>query len=267
MKSMKHPFVRTGALALCAVLLAFGCGCRKQTAAPPAEEIAGYTPVLAETDTPELQKLQDAIAANPDTVAWLVVPGTEINEAVVQAEDNEYYLRRNALGQPENWGCTFSDHLNVLTSRKALHTNSILYGHSHNSEDPTLPQFTQLFRFLNEDFLTENPGFSLFLPDGDRLDFQIAAVLYADTSFDYINPFPDESYYSELSARNEYAFENVSITPEDKLVTLSTCAYRFDVNNTHNHRFVVVGKLLPEGHTAEAAAFTKEEQPKRPEAE
>lgn len=265
---MKTPFIRTGALALCAVLLAFGCSCRRQgsSAESAPEEIANYTPAPVSADSTEMQKLQEAIAANPDTVAWLVVPGTDINEAVVQAADNDYYLRRNALGQPENWGCTFSDYLNVFTSRQALHPNSILYGHSHNSEDPTLPQFTQLFRFLDEDFLRENPGFSLYLPDGSCLAFQIAAVFYTDTSFDYIAPFPEESYYSEVAERNEYAFENLSIGPDDKLVTLSTCSYRFDVNNTHNHRFAVVGKLLPEGESASAAAFAKAADPNHPAA-
>ena len=266
---MGNPFIRTGSLMLCGALLAFSCSCGKQEETPAdsiPQEIVNYTPAPAEADAPELQKLQEAIEANPDTVAWLVIPGTDINEAVVQAQDNDYYLRRNALGEPENWGCTFSDYINVLTSRNALHPNSILYGHSHNSEDPDLPQFTQLFRFLDEDFLKENPAFSLFLPDGDRLDFQIAAVFYTDISFDYIDPFPNEDYYSKVADRNEYKFENISINPDDKLLTLSTCSYCYDINNTHNHRFVVLGKLLPQDEEAQTPVLSKASSPVRPTA-
>ena len=266
---MKNPIFRFGAVALCAALLTLGCGCRKSAPAPASSapsEIENYTPAPVPADSSEMENLQNAIQQNPDTAAWLVVPGTDINEAVVQAADNDYYLRRNAQGEPDNWGCTFSDYINVLTSREALHPNSILYGHSHNSEDPDLAQFTQLFRYLDEDFLKENPAFYLYLPDGDCLTFQIAAVFYTDIGFDYIAPFPEKDYYAEVEARNEYQFENITIEPEDKLLTLSTCSYRYDVNNTHDHRFVVLGRLLEKGESPAAPDFSRNPEPKRPEA-
>ena len=37
-------------------------------------------------------KLAEARAKNPDTVAWLYIPGAEIDDPVMQAEDNGYYL-------------------------------------------------------------------------------------------------------------------------------------------------------------------------------
>ena len=35
-------------------------------------------------------KLAEARAKNPDTVAWLYIPGAEIDDPVMQAEDNGY---------------------------------------------------------------------------------------------------------------------------------------------------------------------------------
>lgn len=264
---MNRYLSRGCAALLCAALMLAGTACGKaaDSESQPASEIADYTPTV-ESDNAYVQQLQAAIGENPDTVAWLVIPGTDTNEAVVQAEDNDYYLRRNALGEEERWGCTFSDCVNLLTSREALHTNSILYGHSHNSEDTDLPQFTQLFRYLDEDFLTENPAFYLYLPDGDELVFQIAAVFYTDTGFDYIEPFPEDAYYETLSRKNEYTFENVAITSADKLMTLSTCSYKYDTNETGNHRFVVVGKLLPQGSEPVTPAVMRNESPERPQA-
>lgn len=34
-------------------------------------------------------------------VAWIDVPGTAISGAVMQADDNDYYLRRNELGEDD----------------------------------------------------------------------------------------------------------------------------------------------------------------------
>ena len=38
-------------------------------------------------------KLAESSAKNPDTVAWLYIPGAEVDDPVMQAEDNGYYLK------------------------------------------------------------------------------------------------------------------------------------------------------------------------------
>ena len=47
---------------------------------------------------------------NPDVIAWLLSPGTQINYAVVQAEDNDYYLHRLLDGTAANGGTPFADY-------------------------------------------------------------------------------------------------------------------------------------------------------------
>ena len=37
-------------------------------------------------------ELAEARAKNPDAVAWLYIPGAEVDDPVMQAEDNGYYL-------------------------------------------------------------------------------------------------------------------------------------------------------------------------------
>ena len=47
-------------------------------------------------------------------VGWLTVEGTEIDNAVMQAGDNDYYLRRNEYGEDDVWGWTANDgHITV----------------------------------------------------------------------------------------------------------------------------------------------------------
>ena len=40
-------------------------------------------------------KLFDSKQSNPDTVGWLTIDGTKCDYAVMQSDDNDYYLERN----------------------------------------------------------------------------------------------------------------------------------------------------------------------------
>lgn len=77
------------------------------------------------------------------------------------------------------------------------------------------------------------------------------AVFFTDTDFYYIDPnLSDQGFHTFkkiIEAKNEYIFENSGITDKDKLLTLSTCAYRYDTEKTGNHRLVVMARLLPKG--------------------
>ena len=46
-------------------------------------------------------------AINPDTAAWLVMPGIDISLPVVQATDNETYLHKGFDGSDSPEGCLF----------------------------------------------------------------------------------------------------------------------------------------------------------------
>ena len=67
---------------------------------------------------------------NDDTVGWLYVPGTTIDESVVQGDDNNVYLRRNNLGRNAFDGCYFADYRTKLGKRGTLSKNVVVYGHS-----------------------------------------------------------------------------------------------------------------------------------------
>ncbi len=55
--------------------------------------------------------------------------GTNIDGPVQQADDNEYYLRRDELGQPSHQGCIYADYECDLSGTE-LSMNTILYGHT-----------------------------------------------------------------------------------------------------------------------------------------
>ena len=68
-----------------------------QPSATPAGEVIPSVDRQAE--------LAEARAKNPDTAAWLYIPGAEIDDPVMQAEDNGYYLKLDENGEYAMWGC------------------------------------------------------------------------------------------------------------------------------------------------------------------
>lgn len=250
-------------IAICVLALsAYACNkAFKANATPPAAPAAvkaDVVPILSRQSN-----LAEAKTKNADTVAWLYLPGTQIDEAVVQANDNEYYLQRTFDKKYDIWGCYFADYINDLSGRDKLSPNTIIYGHAYNNEDANERKFTQLFKYLDAAFIEQNPYIYLSV-EGDDMVFEVCAVFFTDISFDYINPAPKAEYYATVAAKNEFIFEGLSIGPEDKVLTLSTCSHRYDTKNTRNHRFVVMGKLLPKGAETVSVKIEKNPNPQRP---
>ena len=65
-----------------------------QPSATPAGEVIPSVDRQAE--------LAEARAKNPDTVAWLYIPGAEVDDPVMQSEDNGYYLKLDENGEYAN---------------------------------------------------------------------------------------------------------------------------------------------------------------------
>ena len=211
--------------------------------------------------------LAEARAKNPDAVAWLYIPGAEVDDPVMQAEDNGFYLNRDELREYSTWGCYYADCRNHLSGRDALDTNTVIYGHSANDCDPDGVRFTKLHRYMDADFVKENPYIYLSV-DGDDLIFQITALFITDIGFDYIDPNPMGSklteFFQTVEKKNWLDFDGVTFSEEDTVLTLSTCCRKYDDANTGNQRLVVMAKLLPEGATAQEFSVSLVDDPEMP---
>lgn len=92
------------------------------------------TSQVAVTEIDDVVKVDwDALlAVNPDTVAWVYVPGTVISYPVVKGEDNERYLTYDfdgAAGWLANYGAIFMDYRNNPDWSDQLY---FIYGHHMN---------------------------------------------------------------------------------------------------------------------------------------
>lgn len=187
---------------------------------------------------------------NPDTVAWLSIPNTDINNAVMQGDDNDYYLRRDENREHDVYGCYFLDYECSMGKREDFSQNTVIYGHSELTDNKDGKRFAQLYRFLDEDFAKQNPYIFLTTPNGEFV-FEIFSVFYTDLSFDYIKVHITEEEKLQLAQNAAgLSVRDYGVTPElqDKLLTLSTCTAKFTEGE---HRFVVMGRLLDEARGQE----------------
>ena len=114
-------------------------GCYQKEAEPsdvsdsPSTSSASSTAEPQPTTTPageviptvdRQSELAEAKKKNPDTVAWLYIPGAEVDDPVMQAEDNSYYLKLDENGEYAMWGCYYAHCENEIGGRDKLDTNT-----------------------------------------------------------------------------------------------------------------------------------------------
>lgn len=201
------------------------------------------------------ESLMDSfVEISSDVKGFIELPGCDIYYPVVQAADNDYYLRRTYDGKSNKAGAIFMDYRCTL-SAEYTSPNIVLYG--HNQEDGTM--FGNLKFYKNNcDFYKYNPSivFNTEYGLGDYVIFGyfITNVYeHQDTDgevfhyHDYIETLGNEAtfnwYMNEVYERNQI-ISPVDVKFGDKLLVLSTCS-----NEYSDSRFVVMARKLREGES------------------
>lgn len=209
----------------------------------------------------------DIYAVNTDFAGWLSMPEMSIDFAVVQAEDNDKYLRRDFYGNSTSYGAPFFDYRNSVVS---LDRNTIIYGHNMRHDDKifgTLEQYRNSETFMKAPLIRLSTLYKNYT-------FKIYAVFISNSKksddngyvFNYIfNEASDErfrKYIEEIDKRKLYT-TGVDINENDKILTLSTCCYDFE-----DARLVIVGRLLRDGESEQinTSLVTVNNNPKFPQA-
>ena len=151
----------------------------------------------SEPEKETLDKIAAAQAQNSDVVGWLTIPNTTIDAEVLQkVGDNVYYERRD-ITQKYNWyGCYYADGGNTFGTRNDLTKNTIIYGHNMEDKANGL-KFAQLMHYLDVDWASKNPYIYFSTPEDDMV-FQVYAVFYTDTGFQYHLENPDTATFDNI---------------------------------------------------------------------
>lgn len=228
-----------------------------------SQRLAKHKPRTETADI--LQAISYEREKNPDTVGWLTVPGTNIDNSVVQAHDNVYYLRRTERGEEDVYGCYFADFECSFGARDVLSPNTVIYGHSDLKDSLDGPRFSELFRFTDEEFARRTPVIS-FSTINEHMTWQVFAVFYTDLNLEYTSVLHEAAQQAalvdEARARSLYAY-SAEVGGDDKILTLSTCTVKY--GSRPDQRFVVMARLLPPDEAIPPQAqLTVNENPVQP---
>ena len=162
---------------------------------------------------------------NSQTVAWITVPGADISYPVVQAADDEYYLKHNFRGEEDLFGCIFLEH---DIKKNFTDSHSILYG--HNIEGNMM--FANLNRYEQPEFLKKCPEIEITTPKRKFL-YKIFSVERASSqspAFEYGYKLSSPAYRRQLSILKNNSMYDTGVEPDERerMVTLITCNSRLD---------------------------------------
>ena len=178
---------------------------------------------------------------NPDVYAWIRIPDTTIDYPILQSStDNDYYLFHTLEGKSGYPGSIYTENYN---KKDFSDFNTVIYGHKMRNHT----MFADLEYYEDLDYLKQHNMITIYTPDHIRTYQVFAAVTYDNRhimySFDFVNQEQRQAYLDSLKAVRNMATcwdESVSVTTEDKIITLSTC------NGNENQRFLVEAVLIDE---------------------
>lgn len=167
-----------------------------------------------------------------DFVFWVYIDNTSISYPVVQAADNDYYLRKNIEGKENLSGTLFLDYRNDELMEEG---NNIIYG--HNMQNGTM--FGGLKKYSEKSYY-ESHRMIYTYTETEVTAWKIFSVYETTTDNYYIktnfnkNPNLYYEFIRGLQKNSLYA-SDMELTSADTVLTLSTC-HKYDYDNG---RFVV----------------------------
>ena len=178
-------------------------------------------------------------AQNADLVGWISMPGFRkvIDYPVMQCSDNDFYLSHDFYKNKSYSGSIFMDAVNMNTEPDR---NIIIYGHAMKD----MSMFGNLKDYPDdEEKCGKNTTIYLDLLNM-HLEYQVFSAYSTESSFDYRRTtFADDadslSFLETIKGKSEHDF-GVSLSPQDKIITLSTC----DESYGKDGRMVIHAKLV-----------------------
>lgn len=194
----------------------------------PPEELPlrdAYAQALADTDLGPLREI------NPEVLGWIEIPDTRVSYPLLRCDNNDYYLNHSWQKWDNPAGSIFMEHQNATDFSDF---NTLIYGHRMNSGD----MFGELYLFGEQDYMDSHPRIYIVDDSGCRVFDIFASYEVTVDSRIYAMNFSNELYkqaYINHCLELSTAFSGVEPSPEDTLITLSTCSRA----SGKNYRYIV----------------------------
>ncbi|WP_270296972.1 class B sortase, LPKTxAVK-specific [Streptococcus koreensis] len=164
-------------------------------------------------------------AVNPEAIAYVYAPGTQLDEPVVQTGDNATYLDKTFEGgnQPL-MGTVFMDTDNKKDFSDRL---TWLFGHARGSQVEDHRMFNDVNFYDNQEYFNQHPYVVIETPERKYYYEAMGLVIVPETTAFYRTSFTDDKDFTTQlkniyeSARTKNP--NIKINASDKYLVLSTC--------------------------------------------
>ncbi len=176
------------------------------------------------------------LSINDDVVAWIKIDDTYINYPILQAETDEYYIRKDIY---EKYSVSGSIFLDSSADSKFLDDNTSIYGHNMKNER----MFADLHKIKNGTLGTD-VNVKIYTKDTSKI-YKVFSAYVTEPDDNIIKKnFTDEaekeSYIKTVLKKSNIKFDinEDNINYEDNIITLITC------DNNNKYRVIVHAILL-----------------------
>ena len=177
---------------------------------------------------------------NPNIYAWIRIPGTPVNYAVVQHSRNDLYYNNHGVDKSYySGGSIFSQRYNAKDFQDPV---TVLYGHNRKSKT----MFAPLNDFASKEVFDAHPTVYIYTPKAVYEYTIFAAYPHSSEHLMVEHDFFDEAefnaYFGSLKDGIDTNYRR-DLFPEagDKVLTLSTC-----YKSNRLQRYLVQGVLTAE---------------------
>lgn len=206
-------------------------------------------------ETGVIRDFEQLHKANSDIRAWISIPGTKLDQPVVQGVDNEYYLYRNLYKEKASLGIPFIDH-RAFIGAEHQSANLTIYGHAAKNGS----HFAPVKEYKDINFYKEHPiiNFNTIYGNGT---YKIIGFFMEDVGLDNekmlpyhdINELDKAGFDSYISGINKRSYFKTGVDAKfgDQLITLSTCDEEVVKGTSTPFRCVLVARKVRSGEKNE----------------
>ena len=164
-------------------------------------------------------------AVNPEAIAYVYAPGTELDEPVVQTGDNATYLDKTFDGGNQPYmGTVFMDTDNKKDFSDRL---TWLFGHARGSKVGDHRMFNDVNYYDKQEYFDQHPYVVIETPERKYYYEAMCLVIVPETTAFYRTSFEDDKDFTtqlkKVYEDGQTKNPNIKIKASDKYLVLSTC--------------------------------------------
>ena len=164
-------------------------------------------------------------AVNPEAIAYVYAPGTELDEPVVQTGDNATYLDKTFDGGNQPYlGTVFMDTDNKKDFSDRL---TWLFGHARGSKVGDHRMFNDVNFYDKQEYFDQHPYVVIETPERKYYYEAMCLVIVPETTAFYRTSFEDDKDFTtqlkKVYEDGQTKNPNIKIKASDKYLVLSTC--------------------------------------------